>query len=123
MGGGYKLDIEILDILKDKTNLIFKRDSHARIDLKNNIIEIKEFYPMNLLQKLSTENQAVNDWKNLVESVLIDYDYDGNILKPQILDIPGKNESVIGFYSIPENHGKIKIKITDLLSESLEIDI
>ncbi|PAF54980.1 hypothetical protein CJF60_04580 [Mycoplasmopsis agassizii] len=78
---------------------------------------------MNLLQKLSTENQAVNDWKNLVESVLIDYDYDGNILKPQILDIPGKNESVIGFYSIPENHGKIKIKITDLLSESLEIDI
>ncbi|SMC17660.1 hypothetical protein [Mycoplasmopsis agassizii] len=78
---------------------------------------------MNLLQKLSADEQVIDDWKNLVDSVLIDYDYDGKILKPQIVDIPNKNQKVIGSYRIPINHGKIKIKITDLLSESLEMDV
>jgi site-specific DNA-methyltransferase (adenine-specific)/adenine-specific DNA-methyltransferase len=36
------------------------------------------------------------------------------------VDIPEKNELVNGEYDIPKDAGTIRVKITDLLSESLE---
>lgn len=123
MVGKYKLDIEVVDILKDKKNLEFKRDSLAKAVLLNNKVIIKNFYPMNLLQKLSLQKENVEEWRQLVDSIIIDYNYDGNILNPQIIDITDKNNLVKGEYIIPLNHGTIRIKITDLLSESLEFEV
>ena len=123
MVGKYNIDIELVDILLDKSNLEFKRDSTADVKLKGHTVEIRQFFPMNLMQKLSLQKENVDNWAQLVESVMIDYDYDGNVLKPQIIDIPEKNSLVKGKYDIPSNHGIIKIKITDLLSESLEVEV
>ena len=78
---------------------------------------------MNLLQKLSMQRETVDDWKQLVESIFIDWNYDGNVMKPTICDIPDKDDFVLGEYIIPDNTGRIKIKITDLLSESLELEV
>ena len=78
---------------------------------------------MNLMQKLSLDKEYVEDWKQLVESVMIDFNYDGAVLSPAITDIPNKNDFVKGEYEIPENAGNIRIKITDLLSESLEVEV
>ena len=75
---------------------------------------------MNLLQKLSLQKEAVEDWKELAESVLIDWNYDGAVLQPSVVDIPGKNELVKGTYKVPQDAGTIRVKITDLLSESWE---
>ena len=119
----YNIDIEILDILKDKSDLQFKRDSEAVIDIEENKLIIKEFYPMNLLQKLSLQKEYVEDWKQMVESVMIDWNYDGAVMEPKEIDIPEKNELVKGKYDIPENATNIKIKITDLLSETYEKEI
>lgn len=119
----YKLDIEIIDLLRDKSQFIFKRDSEADIVIKDGKLFIKNFYPMNLLQKLSFQKEDVEDWKQLVESVMIDFDYDGEVLNPEIIDIPGKNEFVQGEYVIPAGAKRIKVKITDLLSESLEVEV
>ncbi len=44
-------------------------------------------------------------------------------MRPTIRDIPAKDELVSGIYKIPASVGKIKIKITDLLSESLELEV
>lgn len=123
MVGKYNIDVELVDILLDKSNLEFKRDSTADVILKGHTVEIRQFFPMNLMQKLSLQKENVDNWTQLVESVMIDYDYDGNVLKPQIIDIPDKNSLVKGKYDIPNNHGRIKIKITDLLSESLEVEV
>lgn len=117
---GYKLDVEVVDILRDKSNLEFKRDSEAVVITKNGNIEIQNFYPMNLLQKLSLMKENVADWRELVESVMIDWDFDGETLRPALTDIPGKNELVKGTYPLPKHHGNIRVKITDLLSESWE---
>ena len=54
---------------------------------------------------------------------MIDWNYDGVVMQPTVMDIPGKNELVHGLYDIPEDAGTVKIKITDLLSESLEIEV
>lgn len=119
----YKLDIEIIDLLRDKSQFTFKRDSEADIEVKNGKLIIKNFYPMNLLQKLSFQKEDVENWKQLVESVMIDFNYDGEVLNPEIIDIPDKNELVKGEYEIPAGAKRIKIKITDLLSESLEVEV
>ncbi|MCR8667944.1 site-specific DNA-methyltransferase [Aestuariibaculum sp. M13] len=119
----FKLDVEVVDILRDKANLEFKRDSEAEVKITDDTLVIEQFYPMNLLQKLSLMKENVEDWKELTESVKIDFNYDGAVFEPQIVDVPEKNELVLGEYPIPEDAGTIRIKITDLLSESLELTI
>lgn len=119
----YKIDINIVDILRDKKDLSFKRESDATVVKENGLLIIKEFYPMNLLQKLSIQKESVEDWKQMVESVYIDWDFNGDVMKPGVCDIPEKEEYVVGEYKIPENAGRIKIKITDILSEALELEV
>lgn len=117
----YKLDIEVMDILRDKSKLEFKRKSEAKIVRNNGNLTIRSFYPMNLLQKLSLMKEHVEDWRELVESVKIDFNYDGAVMNPSVVDPPEESELVKGSYSIPEDAGTIRVKITDLLSESLEM--
>lgn len=119
----YKVDIQIVDILRDKKDLQLKRDSEAEIVREGDKLVIRSFYPMNLLQKLSLQNEYVEDWRQLVDSIMIDWNYDGVVMQPVVTDVPGKNEMVSGIYDIPENAGTIKVKITDLLSESLEVEV
>ena len=117
---GFIVDLEIIDILRDKKELTFKRDADAKISIANGKLSIEQFYPMNLLQKLSFEKQDVEDWKELVDSVMIDWNYDGVAFAPALTDIPEKNALVKGVYDVPEDAGTIHVKITDLISESWE---
>jgi len=119
----FKIDVEVVDILRDKSNLEFKRDAEAQIKVQGKHLVIEKFYPMNLLQKLSLQQENVEDWRELVESIMIDWNYDGAILEPKYVDIPDKNDLVKGRYEIPDDAGTIRVKITDLLSESLEVEV
>jgi len=116
----FKVDVEVVDILRDKADLEFKRDSEAKVAIKKGELRIEKFYPMNLLQKLSLQKESVDDWKEMVESVLIDWNYDGAVFQPAVVDIPGKNDLVKGAYTVPQDASTIRVKITDLLSESWE---
>ena len=119
----YKVDVQILDVLRDKADLQLKRDSEAEIVREGNKLVIREFFPMNLMQKPSLQKKYVEEWRQLVDSVMIDWNYDGAVMQPRTIDIPEKNELVKGVYDIPEDAGTIKVKITDLLSESLEVEV
>lgn len=119
----YKLDIQIVDILRDKSDLQLKREAEAEVVREGRKLVIRAFYPMNLMQKLSLQKEYVEDWRQLVESIMIDWNYDGVVMQPTVTDVPDKKSMVIGVYDIPEDAGTIKIKITDLLSESLELEV
>jgi adenine-specific DNA-methyltransferase len=119
----YKLDIEVVDILRDKQDLQFKHDSEAKAVIREGYLVIEQFYPMNLLAKLSLQQENVEDWCELVDSVMIDWNYDGAILQPAVIDVPEGNNLVKGRYQVPDDAGTIRVKITDLLSESLEVEL
>lgn len=119
----YKLDIEIVDILRDKKDLQLKREAEAEVVKEGSKLVIRSFYPMNLMQKLSLQKEYVEDWRQLVESIMIDWNYDGVVMQPTVTDVPDKKEIVSGIYEIPEDAGTIRVKITDLLSESLEMEV
>lgn len=119
----YKVDIEVVDILHDRADLQFKRDAEADIVIEGGKLVIKNFFPLNLMQKLSLDKETVEEWRQLVESVMIDFNYDGAVLQPSVQDIPEKNGLVKGVYPIPKDAGTIRVKITDVLSESLEVEV
>lgn len=119
----YKVDIQIVDILRDKSDLQLKRDSEAEVVRERNKLVIRSFYPMNLMQKLSLQKEYVEDWRQLVDSIMIDWNYDGVVMQPAVTDVPEKKNMVKGVYDIPDGSGTIKVKITDVLSESLEVEV
>ena len=119
----FKVEVEVVDILRDKKDLTFKRDSEAEIVRKSGKIKIKAFYPFNLMKKLSLQKSKVGEWRELVESVMIDFNYDGVVFTPGVVNVPEDNSFVKGEYTIPENAGRIRVKITDLLAESFEMEV
>lgn len=119
----FRIDVEVVDILRDKSQLEFKRDSEAKIAILDGELVIENFYPMNLLQKLSLQQEQVGEWRELVDSVMVDWNYDGAVLQPTVVDVPGKDDFVIGRYKVPSDAGTVRVKITDLLSESWEGEI
>ena len=123
IGSQYRVDVKVVDILRDRKDLTFKYDSEADIAVENGELVIRQFYPRNLLQKLSILDENVEDWRQLVETVAIDWNYNGDVLQPAVYDNPGKNELVQGHYPVPQDYGIIRVKITDLLSESLEMTL
>jgi len=118
----YQVDIQVQNVLADRKDLHFKRTSEGTLAIENGKLVITSFYPLNLMQKLSMQRDNVEDWRQLVDSIMIDFNYDGAVLSEPLVDLPEKNKLVKGIYDIPPNSGKIKVKITDLLSESLELE-
>jgi len=119
------IPFEIRDILTDRQDIIFKRPPEADIVLKREgaraIIEIRQFYSPLVLQKLQLEEnpEEIVDWRQIVEAVLIDPDYDGAVLRPALQDVPTGQEMVKGVYfvDLAKPGQKIAIKIVDVLSE------
>ena len=60
MVANYKIDIEVLDILKEKSSLEFKREAEADIEIRHEKLVINDFFPMNLLQKLSLQKENID---------------------------------------------------------------
>ena len=124
IGKQYRIEVQVVDILREKERgLTFKYDSEADITVEDGELIIKQFYPRNLLQKLSLLEENVEEWRELVDTVAIDWNYNGEVLSPAVYDNPGKDKFVQGRYAVPEDHGIIRVKITDLLSESLEMSL
>ena len=119
----FKVEVEVVDILRDKKDLVFKRDSEAEIVRKDGKVKIEAFYPFNLMKKLSLQKSKVGEWRELVESVMIDFNYDGAVFTPSVVDVPEDNAFVKGEYAIPDGAGTIRVKITDLLAESFEMEV
>ncbi len=125
--------IEVRDILTDKKNLIFKKKPEAKIDVKAKdkklSVELKDFYSPILMRKLEIENEKVlkkdhkakvEDFKQIIDSVAIDVDYNGKLFNAEVMDLPDKKEVIKAKYSweYPKK-GKytVAIKVVDVLGE------
>jgi len=121
------------DILNDKKNLIFKKKPEAKIKIavkaKNLTVTLEEFYSPILMRKLELENEKVidkkdqakvEDFRQIIDSVTIDVDYDGKLFNAEIMDLPEKKEIIQASYSYTYSKaGKytVAVKIVDVLGE------
>lgn len=125
--------IKIYDILTDTKDLIFKQypESKVKVAAKGTklSVDIQEFYSPLLMRKLELENgkvlkkereAKVKDFKQIVDSVAIDVDYDGKLFNAEIMDLPEKKDVIKAKYDweYPKK-GKyiVAVKIIDVLGE------
>jgi site-specific DNA-methyltransferase (adenine-specific)/adenine-specific DNA-methyltransferase len=126
---------EVRDILTDRKDVIFKRPPEAQVSLSRVdgrfTLAVEQFYSPLLLQKLSLEDdpEAIEDWRQMVASVLIDPAYDGEVFHPRITDAPVRQgELVRGEYtwsageyvegrSVEQSRSEVAVKIVDVLDE------
>ena len=125
--------VEVRDILTDKKNLIFKKKPEAKIEAKAKdkklTVKIKEFYSPILLRKLEIENKKtlkkeyeakVEDFRQIIDSVAIDVDYNGKLFNAEIMDVPSKKEVIAGEYEWEYKKPgayTVAVKIVDVLGE------
>jgi site-specific DNA-methyltransferase (adenine-specific)/adenine-specific DNA-methyltransferase len=125
--------VEINDILESTKELVFKEYPESKIVVKVKDkkleIDIKEFYSPLLMRKLEIENEKVlkkedrakvDDFKQIIDSVAIDVDYNGKLFNAEVMDLPQKKETIKAKYSWDyEKKGKytVAIKVIDVLGE------
>jgi adenine-specific DNA-methyltransferase len=131
----FNIPFEVRDILTDRKDVIFKRPPEAQVSLSRVdgrfTLAVEQFYSPLLLQKLSLEDdpEAIEDWRQMVASVLIDPAYDGEVFHPRITDTPARQgELVRGEYtwnageyvegrSVEQSRSEVAVKIVDVLDE------
>lgn len=127
------VSIQIRDIQTDKKSLIFKQPTEADITVstegKKITITINDFFSPLLMQKLNLENEkrlkkddeaVVEDFKQIIDSVCIDCNYNGELFNADIMDLPDKKETISGTYEceVDKKGSKtIAVKIIDVLGE------
>ncbi|MBU0569464.1 site-specific DNA-methyltransferase [Patescibacteria group bacterium] len=125
--------VSIRNILNDKKHLIFKKKPEAKVEVKTKgkvlTIEIKDFHSPILMRKLQLENEKaldkksqakVEDFRQIVDSVAIDVNYNGKLFNTEIIDLPNKKELIKAKYQHTyKQAGKevVAVKIVDVLGE------
>lgn len=78
------------------------------------------------IERLSRQNgivaPKVEDWRAMVDSIMIDTAYDGEVFNIVLADIPEKKTDLVsGKYKFPALEGQttIAVKITDMLGEEI----
>ncbi|MBM3178866.1 MAG: site-specific DNA-methyltransferase [Chloroflexi bacterium] len=91
-------------------------------------ITIDDFISPTILERLKQQNKhnplfqpQVNDWRSMVDSVIIDSAFDGKVFNITLADIPEKKKDLVdGKYVVEAKKGAtIAVKVTDMLGEEV----
>jgi hypothetical protein len=94
------------------------------------VVEIEDFISPTIIERLKEQSgigsPKIKDWRSMVDCVMIDADYDGDVLTVTLSDVPEtKNGLVTGTYTLPgpEEQTTVAVKIIDMLGEEvLEVE-
>ena len=91
-------------------------------------ITIDDFISPTILERLKQQNKnnplfqpQIDDWRAMVDSVMIDNAYDGEVFNISLADAPAKkNDLVEGKYVVEVAEGaQVAVKVTDMLGEEV----
>ena len=96
------------------------RDAQAELVLDGSRLRVLRFRSPALLRALGLESDDHLDWRALVDSIFIDLNYDGEVLRPSVSDMPARDQQVRGAYELPGSAvlGTIGVCIVDLLGDA-----
>lgn len=89
-------------------------------------VEVTDVFSPTIVKRLNLEQglfrAQIEDWRAVVDCILIDTAYDGEVFNIALTDVPGKkNDLVTGAYQLPAPPAgsTVAIKIIDMLGEEL----
>jgi hypothetical protein len=89
---------------------------------------IEDFISPTILERLKQQNKnnplfqpQIDDWRSMVDSIMIDTAYDGEVFNIALADVPAKkNDLVEGKYMVDVAEGaRVAVKVTDMLGEEV----
>jgi len=129
--------MRIIELRTDQQYGTFFVDQPAQADVKVQRadgkirVQIEDFISPTIVERLGIDagdtslfKAKITDWRAMVDSVMIDPDYDGEALDVVLCDVPeSKDDLVKGTYelSAPGSDGPVTVavKITDMLGEEV----
>jgi adenine-specific DNA-methyltransferase len=126
--------IEVIELRTDpKYGGFFTHEpAKAKVSFKRTAkgveITIDDFISPTILERLKQQNKnnpifqpQITDWRSMVDSVMIDTNYDGKVFNITLADVPEKkNDFVDGKYTVESPKGAtIAVKVTDMLGEEV----
>lgn len=90
-------------------------------------VEIKDFISPTIIERLKQQagpllTPQIDDWRAMVDSVMIDLAYNGEVFNVAFADVPPKKSDLVaGQYDLaaPEGETTIAVKTTDMLGEEV----
>jgi adenine-specific DNA-methyltransferase len=131
-GGVNRIDVIELRTDPQYGKFFEHKPAQARVRLTKKgevvAIEIVDFVSPSIIERLSGQAELlaprVDDWRAMVDCVLIDPDYDGEIFRIAISDVPArKTDLVVGRYEIERSRfgAHAGVKLIDMLGEEVLI--
>ena len=124
--------IEVVELRTDKKygKFFTHRPATARVDIKRAkgkiVVEVKDFISPSIIERLNMDQTLfkaqITDWRAMVDSVMIDTAYDGQVFNVALTDVPErKTDLVAGRYELPApaDPTTVAVKITDMLGEEV----
>ncbi|MFQ5436328.1 MAG: site-specific DNA-methyltransferase, partial [Anaerolineae bacterium] len=89
-------------------------------------VTIEDFISPSIIERLKSQAgllaPQIDDWRAMVDSVMIDTAYNGELFNIALSDVPAKkNDLVSGSYELPAPAGEttVAVKMTDMLGEEV----
>lgn len=124
--------IEVIELRTDPKygKFFVHQPAQARINIKRAIgkikVEIKDFISPTIIERLKQQEGVfvprIDDWRQMVDSVMIDPAYDGRVFNIVVSDVPEKKDDLVkGEYELQAPDGKtlVAVKTTDMLGEEV----
>lgn len=89
-------------------------------------VTVNDVFSPSILQRLNMEQGVfraqIDDWRAVVDCILIDTDYDGEVFNVALTDIPARKQDLVdGSYALPapRKGATVAVKIIDMLGEEV----
>jgi hypothetical protein len=124
--------IEVIELRTDPRygGFFEHQPARARVKIRRSggkiHVEVRDFISPTILERLKTQAgllaPSIDDWRAMVDSVMIDPAYDGQVFRIVLADVPArKTDLVVGTYELeaPASSTTVAVKITDMLGEEV----
>lgn len=129
---GFPNKIEVIELRSDPRYGGFFTHKSAQAEVKVEridkgiVVTIESFISPTIIERLKQQSGVltpqIDDWRAMVDSVMIDPAYDGKVFNVVIADIPEKKSDLVGgSYELPVSTSEttVAVKITDMLGEEV----
>jgi adenine-specific DNA-methyltransferase len=124
--------IEVIELRTDQKygKFFVHQPAQAQVHIERQdgkiVVEIEDFISPTIVERLEMDTPLfkahIPDWRAMVDVVLIDTAYDGEVFNITLSDVPErKNDLVSGRYELaaPEGKTTVAVKIIDMLGEEV----
>lgn len=124
--------IDIIELRSDaKYGKFFAHQpAHAKVKIKSSggkiKVAVEDFISPTIIERLNQQSgiltPEIDDWRAMVDSVMIDAAYDGDTFNIVLADVPAKKADLVeGTYELdaPGDKTTVAVKITDMLGEEV----